>query len=93
MDPRSKESGNSIHPPRPITKAGNKYLRAALYMPALVAIRYQPQVKAIYDKLTTAGKKPLQAIIAVMQKLLHAIWGVWNYNQDFDGQKISRMST
>ena len=92
LDPRPKESGNSIHPPRRITKAGNKYLRAALYMPALVAIRFQPQVKAFYEKLITAGKKPLQAIIAVMRKLLHAIWGVWNYNQDFDRQKFYRMS-
>ena len=38
------------------------------------------------EKLITAGKKPLQAITAVMRKLLHAIWGVWNYDQDFDGQ-------
>lgn len=92
LDPRPYESGDSIHPPRRITKAGNKYLRAALFMPALVAIRHQPQVKAFYDKLITAGKKPMQAVIAVMRKLLHAIWGVWNYNQDFEGHKFYRMS-
>ena len=62
-------------------------------MPALVAIRHQPQVKAFYDKLITAGKKPMQAVIAVMRKLLHAIWGVWNYNQDFDGHKFYTMTT
>ena len=92
LDPRPYESGNSIHPPRRITKAGNKYLRAALYMPALVAIRHQPQVKAFYDKPIAAGKKPLQAIVAVMRKLVHAIWGVWTYNQDFDGQKFYKMA-
>ena len=90
LEPRPYESGHSIHPPRRITKAGNKYLRAALFMPALVAIRYQPQVKAFYDKLITAGKKPMQAVIAVMRKLLHAIWGVWNYNQDFEGHKFTK---
>lgn len=92
LDPRPHESGSSIHPPRRITKAGNKYLRAALYMPALVAIRHQPNVKAFHDKLIAAGKKPLQAILAVMRKLLHAIWGVWKYDQDFDGQKFYQMA-
>ena len=92
MDPRPYESGHSIHPPRRITKASNKHLRAALYMPALVAIHRQPQVKAFYNKFITAGKKPMQAIVAVMRKLLHAIWDVWNYNQDFDGRRFYRMA-
>jgi len=92
LDPRPHESGQSVHRPRAITKAGNKYLRAALYMPALVAIRHQPNVKAFYDQLIAAGKKPLQAITAVMRKLLHAIWGVWKHDQDFDGQKFYKMA-
>ena len=59
LDPRPHESGQSVHRPRAITKVGNKYLRAALYMPALVAIRRQPNVNAFYDQLIMAGKKPL----------------------------------
>ena len=93
LDPRPHESGQSVHRPRAITKAGNKYLRAALYMPALVAIRHQPNVKAFYDQLIAAGKKPLQAITAVMRKLLHAIWGVWKHDQDFEGQKFYKIAT
>jgi transposase len=92
LDPRARESGSSVHPPRRITKMGNKYIRAALYMPALVAIVHQPHIKAFYDKLVAAGKKPLQAIIAVMRKLLHTIWSLWKYNQDFDGQKFYKMT-
>ena len=48
---------------------------AALYMPALAAIQHEPNVKAFYSKLVAAGKRPLQAVVAVMRKLLHAIWG------------------
>lgn len=92
LDPRPFESGSSLHPPRKITKAGNKYLRAALYMPALVAIRHQPNVRAFHDKLIAAGKKPMQAIIAVMRKLLHTIWGIWKYDQDFDGEKFYKIA-
>ena len=61
-------------------------------MPALVAIRHQANIQAFYDKLIAAGKKPLQAILAVMRKLLHAIWGVWKYDQDFDGEKFYRIA-
>jgi transposase len=72
LDPRPHESG-STHKPRRVSKAGNQYLREALYMPALVAIKHDPHVKAFYTKLTAAGKKPLQAIVAVMRKLLLAL--------------------
>ena len=92
LDPVPKQSGTSINRPRRISKGGNKYLRAALYMPALVAIRHHQNVKAFYDKLIARGKKPLQAIVAVMRKLLHAIWGVWTYDQDFDGQKFYKLT-
>src|SRR6202162_2197429 len=88
LDPRPYESGASVHRPRRISKVGNRHLRAALYMPALVAIRHEPNVKAFYNKLISAGKKPMQAVVAVMRKLLHAIWGMLKHDQDFDGNKF-----
>jgi hypothetical protein len=53
---RGGESGTSIHRPRRISKVGNSRLRAALYMPALVAIQHEPNVTAFYDELVAAGK-------------------------------------
>jgi transposase len=91
LDPRPYESGTSIHRPRRISKVGNSRLRAALYMPALVAIQHEPNVKAFYDKLVAAGKKPMQAVVAVMRKLLHAIWGMLKHDQDFDGNKFFKL--
>jgi len=88
LDPRPYESGTSIHRPRRISKVGNRHLRAALYMPALVAIQHEPNVRAFYNKLVAAGKKPMQAVVAVMRKLLHAIWGMLKHDQDFDGEKF-----
>jgi transposase len=92
LDPRPYESGTSVHRPRRISKVGNRHLRAALYMPALVAIQHDPNVKAFYDKLITAGKKPMQAVVAVMRKLLHAIWGMLKHDQDFDGNKFFKLT-
>ena len=91
LDPRHHESGTSIHKPARVTKAGNKYLRSALYMPALVAIRHEPNVRAFYEKLVARGKKPLQAIVAVMRKLLHAIYGMLRHDRDFEGEKFFAM--
>jgi transposase len=92
LDPRPYESGTSVHRPRRISKVGNRHLRAALYTPALVAIQHQPNVKAFYDKLIAAGKKPMQAVVAVMRKLLHAIWGMLKHDQDFDGNKFFKIA-
>lgn len=49
---------------------GRKQVRQALYMPALVAMRFNPDLKAKYTQLTDAGKAPKQAITAVMRKLV-----------------------
>ncbi|TPE47467.1 IS110 family transposase, partial [Amaricoccus solimangrovi] len=45
-------------------------VREALYMPALVAARFNPNLKAVHDRLLAAGKPAKVAITAVMRKLL-----------------------
>lgn len=92
LDPRPYESGTSTNKPRRVTKAGNRYLREALYFPALVASRRDPNVKAFYQALLDRGKKPLQAIVAIMRKLLLAIWGMFKNNQTWNGEKFYRMA-
>lgn len=49
---------------------GRKPLRDALYMPALVAMRHNPDLKAKYEDLRSAGKPAKVAIVAVMRKLI-----------------------
>lgn len=49
---------------------GRKPLRDALYMPALVAMRYNPNLKAKYEALRAAGKPAKVAIVALMRKLI-----------------------
>lgn len=88
LDPRPYESGTSTLKPRRITKAGNRYLREALYFPALVASQNDPNVKAFYEKLIAKGKKPLQALAAIMRKLLLAIWGMFKNNETWNGEKF-----
>lgn len=91
LDVRHHESGTSVSKPGHISKQGNSRLRRALYMPAQVAIQNEPNVQAFYEKLIRRGKKPMVAIVAVMRKLLHAIYGMLKHDQDFDGQKFYRI--
>lgn len=51
-------------------QGGRKFLRDALYMPALVATRFNPDMKRIYTRLRNAGKPAKVAITAVMRKLV-----------------------
>jgi transposase len=49
---------------------GRPSVRCALYMATLSAIRYEPGIKAFYQRLRQAGKKPKVAIVAAMRKLV-----------------------
>ena len=51
-------------------RGGRAFLRQALYMPALVACRFNPDLKATYGRLVKAGKPAKGAITAVMRKLI-----------------------
>ncbi len=49
---------------------GRSDVRSVLYMAALSGIRYNPILKAFYDRLIAKGKLPKVAITACMRKLL-----------------------
>jgi transposase len=91
LDPRQFQSGTSVHKPARISRTGNAHIRRALFMPALVAVQWEPHVKAFYQHLLARGKTKMQANIAVMRKLLHAIHGMLEHDQDFVGEKFFAM--
>ena len=88
LDPKHMQSGSSVHQKPRMSKAGNRRLRHALYMPALVAVQYDPHVRAFYLRLHTRGKAKLQAIVAVMRKLLHAVHAMFHNNQTYDSARL-----
>jgi transposase len=88
LDPRHHDSGTSIHKPARISRAGNRHLRTALFLPAMVAVQHEPNVKAFYQQLLFRGKTKMQALVAVMRKLLHAIHGMFASESVFVGEKF-----
>ncbi|MEI4235484.1 IS110 family transposase [Roseovarius sp. D22-M7] len=66
--PHCRESGQWKG--KSFISGGRKPLRDALYMPALVAMRFNPDLKTRYTALRAAGKPAKVAIVAIMRKLL-----------------------
>ena len=68
LAPVARQSGRSTG--RAFIRGGRASLRHALYMPALVAARFNPDLKTKYDQLREAGKPAKVAITAIMRKLV-----------------------
>lgn len=82
--PNSQQSGSSVHKRGRIGQTGNRRLRTALYQATLSGIRYNPVLKAMYERLRAAGKPAKVARCAVARKLLRIAWAVVTKEQDFD---------
>ena len=84
-NPRQNQSGTSVDRATRISKIGNAVLRAALYMPALSAMRYNPAIVALVTRLKSRGRlKPKQIVVAAMGKLLVLCFGVLKTGKPFD---------
>jgi transposase len=92
LDPKHFRSGTSVEKKTRISKAGNRHLRAALYMPALSVKTHDPNVRAFAEHLAARGKTPMQVVCAVMRKLLHAIHGMLHSHTPFVGEKFFVMT-
>lgn len=88
LDVRLTQSGTSLNKPGRLGKSGNAYLRSALFMPAMSAVRYDRYAKGFYDTLVGKGKKKMQAIAAVMRKYLTGIWACLRSGEAFDSSRL-----
>lgn len=89
LNPSNHQSGTSVVHPAHLSKCGNPTLRAALYMPAITASRFNPHVKALYERLIAAGKCRMVALCAAMRKLLMIAYGVLKSRQKYSADKLS----
>lgn len=82
MDIVENQSGKKQGGTR-ISKVGNAKIRSALYMPAVSASKYNPELKVFYLRLLEKGKAKKQAIIAVARKLLTLIYSLWKSGKEY----------
>lgn len=76
LTPCHKTSGTSLKKSGQLSGRGNAKLRSKLYMPAVSAIQWNPELRAFHDTLLARGKTEKQAITAIMRKLVHLCYGV-----------------
>ena len=82
LDVVYNESGLKKHKTS-ISKKGNRFLRQAVYMPAISACKYNPRLKQLYIRLVTKKNIKKVAIIAVARKLLILIYTIFRKNVDY----------
>ena len=88
MSPKRKESGTSVHGKPRLCKQGSTRVRAALYLAASAAVRFNPDMKAFYDRLLAQGKVRRLALGAVMRKLLVLMRAVVKADHDWIPQAL-----
>lgn len=84
LTPAQFESGASVRRQSAISRMGSSHVRRILYMPCLSAIRFNPLIKAFFERLVAHGKHKKAALAACMAKLLKIVYGVLIHQQPFD---------
>lgn len=91
LTPRNFLSGTSVHKKSRLSKTGNANLRKALFLPAVVATKYNPIVHSFCGRLSESGLKPMEVIGAAMRKLIHLVFGILKTGRPFDPNYINQM--
>lgn len=86
LDPRHQQSGSSLNKPSRISKFGQNDLRAALFMPAMVAYR-DNAFPAFIARLRQKRKPPKVIIVALMRKLAVIAFHLVKTGKDFEPKR------
>ncbi len=84
LNPQGHRSGSSVFKKTQISKQGRVELRRCLYMPALVALEWNPVVQALDERMTKTNHHRMEIVIAAMRKLLYLAYGVLKTQLPFD---------
>jgi transposase len=92
LDPVQRSSGTSVQHKERISKQGLTLVRDILYMPTLVSVRYNEEMKLIYDRLVQRGKPKMLAQIAVMRKIILLAHSLYKNNETYDPQRYLKFT-
>jgi transposase len=79
-----KDSGTSVKSKPRISHKGNKYIRKALFFPALTAVKYNTHLQNFYNRLLEKKHIKMKCYVAVQRKLLVLIYTLWNKNEVYN---------
>lgn len=78
-----RQSGTSIKGKTRISKKGNRYIRNALYFPAMVACRYNTTLKENYIRIIQKKESKMIGLVAIQRKLLLLLYTLWKNDTAF----------
>ena len=84
LNPRLYQSGSSVHRKSRLSKTGSSILRRSLFMPAIVAMKYNPIIHDFSQRLLDRGLPKMAVVGAAMRKLLVLAFGVIKSDLPFD---------
>ncbi len=84
FDVKEKQSGTSVKAKPKISKRGNRYLRKALHLPSLSAVKYNEQHKEMYVRIVSKCGIKMKGLIAVQRKMLELIYVIWKNKTVFE---------
>lgn len=90
LDVKEKQSGTSVKGKPKISKKGNKFLRKAMHLPALAAIRHDERLKAVFARLVSKHGIKMKAAVAVQRKLLELIYTVFKTEKKYDKEYLQK---
>ena len=88
FDVKEKQSGTSVKAKPKISKKGNKYLRKAMHLPALSAIRHDERFKAVFVRMVSKHGIKMKAAVAVQRKLLEMMFTLYKTNKKYDKEYL-----
>lgn len=89
LDVREKQSGTSVKGKSRISKRGNRYLRKAMHLPALAAIRVNERFKGVFARLVARHGIKMKGAVAIQRKLLELMYVLYKTNTSFDKDFLS----
>jgi len=92
FDVKEKQSGTSVKGKARISKRGNTYLRKAMHMPALCAIRYDQRFKGVFARLVSKHGIKMKAVVAVQRKMLEMIYILYKTGMPYDKNYLQNRS-
>jgi transposase len=93
LDVVEKSSGTSVRGKSRISKRGNKWIRRALYFPALTAVKHSPGFKSDYARIVKNTAIKMKGVVAIERKLLVLIYTLWKSNEKYDPEMYKKIGS
>lgn len=84
LDVKEKQSGISVKGKPKISKKGNRFLRKAMHLPSMSAVKYNEGYKAHYANLVGRHGIKMKALVSIQRKLLELMYILYKTKSEYD---------